>query len=199
MSSAQGKPLQVNFAKIKVEPSVESKEEPDKCSICWSEPPINAVQMDCNHVFCYLCIKSVASATGCCPLCRSEINVSFDFGEVKLVGDAKLPEGSKDGFFWFYKGRKGWWLYDADTTRELEAAFEAGKKRVERLIAGHVYVMSLKRLKQYRKDDELKTRQICREKLDLNDILGLAGMRNERLLDCLRQRQQALESTDFIF
>lgn len=76
-------------------------------------------------------------------------------------------------------------MYDADTNSELEKAFRNGIKRIEKLIAGEVYVLSLRRLTQYRKDDRSRARKICRETLKLRSILGLAGLRDMKLLERL--------------
>lgn len=181
--------------RVKQEPKAE-QESPDKCAICWTDPPTNAIRLDCGHIFCFLCIKSVAIATKRCALCRAEIEKDFDFGEFDLVGKAKLPAGSEDGYFWFYEGRTGWWLYDADTSRDIEEAYKNGKKRIDKLISGHVYVINLHSLRQYQKSDQSRSRFICRETLDLENILGVAGIRNKTILERMklcRQRQHEAE------
>lgn len=132
-----------------------------------------------------MCIKSEASRTQKCALCRADIDVDLDFGHLDVVGNIQLPCCSEDGYFWFYEGKTGWWMYDADTNSELEKAFRNGIKRIEKLIAGEVYVLSLRRLTQYRKDDRSRARKICRETLKLRSILGLAGLRDMKLLERL--------------
>ena len=205
------KKKRIKLAKIKVEPQeVHVKVEPEevfvkkepqeayvktnseRCTICWNEPPVNAIRLECNHVFCFLCIKSVASATGRCALCRAEIDQDFEVGEFDLVGEAKFPAGSNDGYFWFYEGKRGWWLYDADTNKELEEAYQNGGKRIEKLIAGQVYVITLRNLSQYQKSDSSRSRKICRHTLDLDNILGLAGIRNDKLSEAIRRRRRAV-------
>lgn len=186
--------FRINLAKIKVEPireepvEVKAETKEDICSVCWCEPPVNAVRLECNHIFCFLCIKSVALATGRCALCRSEINADFEHGHLDVEGEAKLPSPSDDGYFWFYEGKTGWWLYDAETNRELEQAYENEDKLIEKLIAGQVYVISLRKLKQYQKSDRSRTRKICRDTLELENILGIAGLRDRKLLEQLRRQ-----------
>lgn len=124
----------------------------------------------------------MASRTQKCALCRTHIDVDLDFGHLDVVGNIQLPCASEDGYFWFYRSKTGWWMYDADTNSELEQAFRDGVKRIEKLIAGEVYVVSLSRLTQYRKDDKSRARKICRETLKLHGILGLAGLRDKKLL-----------------
>lgn len=167
----------------------------DRCSICWNEPPVNAIRLDCNHLFCFLCIKSVAAATGRCALCRAEIDKDFDFGEFELVGEPKLPTGGPNGMYWFYEGKTGWWLYDADTNKELEEAHQNGMKQIERLISGQIYVINLVMSKQYQKSEPSRSRKICRRKLDLDNILGMAGIRDKNLVKSMRRRQQTEASS----
>lgn len=139
---------------------------------------MNAIRLNCGHIFCYLCIKGVAETTGVCALCRAEIDIEFNYRSHEILGAARLPS-SRDGYYWFYEGYQGWWLYDADTTREIEQAYQRGDAYIEKLVAGSVYTIDLQNMIQQRKDGEGRKRKICREKLSLNNILGLSGLRGE--------------------
>lgn len=173
----------------------DSSRQSDRCSICWIDPPTNAVKVDCNHIFCFLCIKSAASFTKKCPLCRADITTDFDVGQFELVGTVKLPNPNRDGTFWFYGGRKGWWMYDADTSSELENARQMGWKKVQRLIAGQVYVMNIAKGKQYQKGLKERSRSICCSRLDQLDgsILGLAGLRDQATLSEIKMLKRRME------
>ena len=128
--------------------SAEQTGEPlPMCSICHNDPPVNGVRLKCGHVFCYLCIKSVSEITGACALCRAEIGLEFNFQEHEILGTIKLPS-SNNGHYWFYEGYRGWWLYDADTNRILEAAHQAGQRSVEIFIAGGYYDVDLVYMRQ---------------------------------------------------
>lgn len=170
-------------------------ELPTKCSICHNEPPINAVQLDCNHIFCFLCIKSASEITGLCPLCRAEIGIEFNFQEHEILGTARVPTSS-DGYYWFYEGFKGWWLYDAETNQKIEEAHSeyktGGPTTVERFIAGFIYTIDFQSMNQKRKEGDGRERKICRATLELENILGMAGLKGkdiEELLDMMRTAQ----------
>ena len=103
---------------------------------------------------------------------------------------------SSSGHYWFYEGFCGWWLYDADTNYDLEKASEQNEAQVEKLLAGHVYVLNLIEMTQYRKYDESRKRKICRATLELNNILGIAGLRSRNIDDYLEMMKFA-ESKSF--
>jgi len=158
------------------------------CSICYNQPPINAIKLDCGHIFCYLCIKSASETTGTCALCRVEIGVEFNFQEHPIVGVAQVPY-SANGHYWFYEGYKGWWLYDAETNREIEEAYQRQQQEIEKFIAGYIYVIDIRNLIQRRKGGDGRSRKICRATLDLENINGMAGLRGhdfEELLGIMR-------------
>lgn len=152
---------------------------PLMCSICHSEPPINAVQINCGHIFCFLCIKSVSETTGCCALCRTEIGVEFNFKDHQILGLAQVPFPDSQNKFWFYEGFRGWWLYDAETNREISEACSNNQTHIERFISGSMYVIDIENMNQYRKDGEGRTRKICHATLELNNILGMAGLKGQ--------------------
>lgn len=167
----------------------EEAEIPQICSVCHNEPPTNPIKLNCGHIFCFLCVKSVFETTGICALCRAAINVDFDRQEHHVLGTIQVPS-SRSGYFWFYEGYRGWWLYDPDTNRDIELAHEQNEPRIEKLIAGHVYVIDLQAMKQFRKHgDENRSRKICRATLGLENIIGMGGLRGrefERMLDMMR-------------
>jgi len=161
------------------------------CSICHNDPPINAIQLDCGHVFCFLCIKSASETTGVCALCRVEIGIEFNFQEHPILGVAQVPHSS-DGHYWFYEGFRGWWLYDAETNREIEEAFQRHQRTMEKFIAGYVYVIDIQNLNQKRKDGEGRCRRICRATLDLENIIGMAGIRGSDFEELLSMMKSAI-------
>lgn len=164
---------------------------PPMCSICYQEPPVNAIQLGCGHIFCYLCIKGAAETTGCCALCRHEIGVEFNFQDQRIIDVAHLPT-STDGYYWFFEGYQGWWLYDAETNREIEQAYKTNEKRVEKMIVGSVYIIDLENNTQQRKDGLGRLRKICRKTLELNNIKGMAGIKGQdfdSILDMMKTNE----------
>lgn len=162
---------------------MEDQAQPDQqvpsiCSICHGEPPTNPVKLECNHIFCFMCIKSASEVTGLCPLCRTEIGILFNFKEHEVLGPIRTPHSSS-GYYWFYEGYRGWWLYDADTNRDLESAFLRGEPKLEKFLAGCVYVIDMRNMTQQRQDGDGRARKICRATLDLENILGIGGLKNK--------------------
>lgn len=148
------------------------------CSICRCEPT-NAVKIDCGHVFCYMCIKSATETIGTCALCRQEVSLDFNFKRHQVIGPTKIPS-SNNGYYWFYQGYKGWWLFDADTHKELEKAYQENLDSIPKQLAGHMYIINFRTMTQQRESGDGKARKIIRATLgDLDDnILGMAGLRS---------------------
>lgn len=166
---------------------------PTMCSICHSEPPVNAIQLNCGHIFCFLCIKSVSEAIGVCALCRAEIGIEFNFREHPILGVARVPT-SINGHYWYYEGYRGWWLYDADTNRHIEDAYQRGESTLERFIAGSTYIIDVVNLVQQRKDQDGRPRKICRATLELENILGMAGLKGRDFSEMLEMMKSAAQS-----
>lgn len=166
---------------------------PNICSIC-HYPPINAVQLNCGHIFCYLCIKSASQTTGTCALCRREIGIEFNYQDHEILSAARIPSSS-NGYYWFYEGFRGWWLYDAETNDIIEEAYkrfrEGGPSRLERFIAGSVYVIDMLNMTQQRQDGEGRSRKVCRETLELENILGMAGLKGRDFAEILNLMRSA--------
>ena len=167
------------------------------CSIC-HDRLVNGVPVpNCGHVFCWLCIKSACETTGVCPLCRKEIGYEFNFQEHRILGTVKLPAASRDGFYWFYEGYQGWWLYDSDTNHDIESAYQRGESVIERYIAGSVYTIDLENMTQQRKDEpEGRQRKVCRATLNMENILGMAGLKGKDFTDALEMMRFANPSND---
>uniref|UniRef100_A0A6G1SHS2 E3 ubiquitin-protein ligase n=1 Tax=Aceria tosichella TaxID=561515 RepID=A0A6G1SHS2_9ACAR len=175
---------------------IDQQEQPlPMCAICHSDPPVNAIRLNCGHVFCYLCIKNASETTCACALCRREIGNEFNFQEHEILGTVKAPT-SRDGHYWFYEGFRGWWLYDPETNNELEEAYRRGATRMEKFIAGSDYVIDLTQMLQVRKQVDVndipgRPRRICRAKLDLNNILGMAGLKGKDFEDMLQMMRES--------
>lgn len=166
------------------------------CSICRIDPPINAVRLDCGHIFCFLCIKSASETTGTCALCRAEISLEFNFRQHEVIGALQVPTASDDGFYWFYEGFRGWWLYDRDTNRAIEKAYRDGSPSLERFLAGTNYVIDLRNMCQKAADGYGKVRKVLRSTLELDNILGLSGLKSQDInssIDMMRTADRDYE------
>lgn len=174
--------------RIKIESVEEQSDEHvngGQCSICWTQPPENAIRLKCGHIFCFLCIKGVAENTKRCAYCRTEVDINFKYEPVEVIGNMKLPIPSADGTLWIYEGKKGWWFYDAETNNELEQAYQRGVYGIEKVISGKIYVIIFSRNIQYDKNDPRKTRRIFRTVPD-DSIQGVAGIRDQKMLDAIK-------------
>ena len=144
------------------------------------QPLSYPVKLPCGHVFCYLCVKgfSAVRAVRRCALCRCDIPVEY-VRKPALVDEVRVEESPllDDGCWWFYEGKSnGWWKYDERTAREIEKAFEGRKKSVEVQIVGHIYVVDFEVMAQYRKNEIGRNRKIKRDKLNLRETKGVAGL-----------------------
>lgn len=148
-----------------------------ECPVCL-QSCIYPVQLPCRHIFCFLCVKGVASRSKRCALCRQQIPPDF-FCRPNLVrrDDLEQPVTFDDGYSWFYEGVNGWWQYDDRTSRELEAHHKAGHSSCELLIAGYVYIIDLTNMVQSRRNDRTKKRRVKRDLLNLTGRKGVAGLK----------------------
>lgn len=163
------------------------KREPDTplaCPVCLSWPK-NPIKIDCGHVYCFLCAKSIVETSGRCALCRAEMDLDFDQRKHQILGQLSVPQ-SDSGHYWFYEGRNGWWLYDAETHEQLEKAFELEQPTVERVLAGNVYVIDIKNMRQFQKHEQSRCRKICRETLSEVRILGVCGLRGPHVDEAVK-------------
>lgn len=87
-----------------------------------------------------------------------------------------VPEVNND-FFWFYEGFNGWWLYDKETSSQIEQHYQNSQLIFELLIAGAIYTIDLERMIQFRKDFPNKIRKLKRDRLQLDQSTkGIAGI-----------------------
>ncbi|KAK3091170.1 hypothetical protein FSP39_017682 [Pinctada imbricata] len=148
-----------------------------ECSVCL-QPCIHPVQLECRHIFCFLCVKGAAHRSKRCALCRSEISAEF-FANPKLLRFEDLEQTMKfdNQYQWFYQGGNGWWQYDDRTSQEIEARHKNGEKVFELLIAGFLYIIDLENMIQVRRNDRSRKRKIRRDLISLPGVKGVAGLK----------------------
>ncbi|TRY54480.1 hypothetical protein DNTS_009198 [Danionella cerebrum] len=152
-----------------------------ECPICL-QMCVHPVRLPCHHVFCFLCVKGASWHSKRCALCRGEVPEDFlerptllSPEELKASATGGCGAGT-GGHAWYYEGRNGWWQYDERTSRELESAFNEGKKSTEMLIAGFLYVADLENMVQYRRNEHGRRRKMKRDVVDIPKK-GVAGLR----------------------
>ncbi|XP_059172237.1 E3 ubiquitin-protein ligase rnf146-like [Physella acuta] len=160
-----------------IQPDGTGEENILECPVCL-QSCIYPVQLPCRHIFCFLCVKGVASRSKRCALCRQQIPPDF-FCRPNLIrrDDLEQPVTFDDGYSWFYEGVNGWWQYDDRTSRELEVYHKAGHTSCELLIAGYVYLIDLTNMVQSRRNDRTKKRRIKRDLINLAGRKGVAGLK----------------------
>ncbi|XP_060077387.1 E3 ubiquitin-protein ligase rnf146-like [Ylistrum balloti] len=148
-----------------------------ECSVCL-QPSIHPVQLPCQHIFCFLCVKGAAHRSKRCALCRQEIVPEF-FQKPKLIRQQDLEKTITfdEKYQWFYEGRNGWWQYDDRTSQELEIKHKNGDKLFELLIAGFLYVIDLENMVQFRRNDRTRKRNIKRDESNIEGVKGVAGLK----------------------
>lgn len=152
-----------------------------ECAICL-QTCVHPVRLPCRHIFCFLCVKGASWHSKRCALCRQEVPEDF-LERPTLLSPEELKASATGGrgtgaggHAWYYEGRNGWWQYDERTSRELEDAFNKGKKNAEMLIAGFLYVADLENMVQYRRNEHGRRRRMKRDVVDIPKK-GVAGLR----------------------
>ncbi|XP_046327542.2 E3 ubiquitin-protein ligase rnf146-like [Haliotis rufescens] len=158
------------------EDDAEDGDDPD-CPVCL-QTCIHPVQLPCSHIFCFLCVKGVASRSKRCALCRQDIPSDF-FCRPNLVrkGDLQQTKVFDEEYQWFYEGQNGWWQYDDRTSCDMESHYKKGVKTFELLIAGYVYLIDLEKMIQCQRNDRTKKRRVKRDKVNLPGKKGVAGLK----------------------
>ena len=171
----------------------------EQCPVCYQKFSY-PVKLPCGHVFCYLCVKgfSATHAIRRCALCRSDIPVDY-VRKPALVENVRVDQSPllEDGCWWFYEGKSnGWWKYDERTARDIERAFQAKEKSTEVQLVGHIYVVDFEVMAQYRKNERGRNRKIKRDKLNLAETKGVAGLYCKRQNSETRSEESLGSSVD---
>ncbi len=91
------------------------------CCVCLEEITL-PITTDCNHHFCFLCLKSLIESSNhpVCPLCRSPLDIDLNHLQV----DENLVNDATESYQWQYHGKNyGWWDYDERSNKEIEEAY----------------------------------------------------------------------------
>lgn len=96
-------------------------EEPSlpECAVCL-QTCVYPARLPCSHIFCFLCLKGIASQSRRCAMCRQDI--PQDYLEHPDLVQLPLPSTDKannkdsvnsldEGYHWFYEGRNGMFPY----------------------------------------------------------------------------------------
>lgn len=98
---------------------------------------------NCSHKFCFLCVKGIRSspASKTCAFCRQPFSLEEVVRNLTFV-----PEEVSE-VKWHYSGKtNGWWEYDDRASKEIEAAFQKGEKKLVIHIAGFTYEVDFEKM-----------------------------------------------------
>jgi len=64
-----------NSSASQVSTDVQSPETLD-CAVCL-QSCVHPVQLECGHIFCFLCVKGVSLKSKRCPMCRRDFPIDY--------------------------------------------------------------------------------------------------------------------------
>lgn len=146
------------------------------CTICCN-PAILEVQLSCDHVACYLCIKKIINeGSNRCNVCNKKFK--------KNILDQEIdPDDNPQNVAWYYKSVKNdtWWLFDPVSNDTLESMYDKfinepnyDMKNHHLNISGIKYFYDFTNMLQISEFD--KKRKIKREiNSKTSEALGIAG------------------------
>lgn len=104
-----------------------------ECPICLDNLDF-PFTLDCNHSFCYLCIKNqilYSNKNNTCPLCRTELTNNdiykiFDFKKIKENYKIKSESYKTSDIIWGYsnKDNSAIWQYSFENSHDIEQAWQ---------------------------------------------------------------------------
>lgn len=151
-----------------------------ECPICYDKLILPYVS-ECNHTFCYMCLKIAYIHDARCPMCRADL--PREVYEEAYVTE-KSSDWAEDSIVWLYSGRsEGWWRYDPITNQNIESGYNCHLRNpVERSIMVKIlnrdYVIDYLEMTQRPSGDSGVSRKIKRLEGDIEEtIKGIAGLR----------------------
>jgi len=176
------------------ESSMDSIPDVDKCIICQDDMH-NPIKLECNHSFCFSCIKGAMIQSGTeCPLCRHK--PSKGYKDMIFKSPEKLCQGITEAsvinntYVWIYSGKNcGWWYFEPKISEELDVLYDLhskGKLTVDNnlvTICGYIFTFDFSSMEQSNKTNGA-VRHIKRLSKDelvefkkANQIKGVCGIK----------------------
>lgn len=154
------------------------------CSICLNHYDIPVV-LDCNHTFCFLCIKEVNLHGMTCPLCRN--NITIDLGNVfKDLRDKLQALVGKDVWLYASVSGDGWWMYNLEMNQNIENAYQQSQNAnnahnaftCQIRVAARTYDIDFTQQKQHFQNKERRIQRVTfdMDKIKEINIKGMAGV-----------------------
>ena len=143
-----------------------------ECCICLDKIKLS-ITLQCQHKFCYLCLKAAFDVNEKCPLCRRDISQ-------EIIDNATLEtKVDTDQIRWMYSGRNnGWWYYEPSISDTIEKGYQKfldDESNLEVDIMGRVYIIDYDEMVQTYKNYSRKIQR----KTDQESVVvkGIAGMK----------------------
>jgi|SaaInlStandDraft_4_1057021.scaffolds.fasta_scaffold11884_3 hypothetical protein len=94
----------------------------DKCNICDKNDSMS-VTLDCNHTFCFLCLKTNIKKQSECPSCKKKININLQNTTINDINySLKITNN-----IWLYCSiyQNDWWMYDSNVSNSIETSYKS--------------------------------------------------------------------------
>lgn len=164
--------------------AVTINEETEECCVCY-EPYSNPVVLPCDHIICYLCIKTTLQfGNDKCPLCKCIVPKDYLENAKAKIGTESFIEGKVR---WMYAGRNGgWWYYDKVHSQEIEENYRKIRNWDEEdgplpysfklTILSQSYTINLMNDTQTNDSNGAVRKIKCEKTAYLNQSKGIAGL-----------------------
>lgn len=170
----------------------EERDYNKSCSVCWCQFEIPC-QLECTHIFCFLCIKGSRFK---CPVCRTPFLKNYLTHPI-LVKPISPP--AKDSLVWFYSGEVShclfWWFYDTATNKILEEAWLKQIRQVNFTLSGHKFSVDFESMTQCNlRSPEFTIRHIKRDfgSAQARGIAGVYFQENRKSENKIKKRKLEL-------
>lgn len=127
-------------------------------------------------------IRSSPQASKACAMCRAPFSIDQLEQSLEIEKKSLETQQQSSEVQWLYEGKSGFWIYDENSTSELENAYNQKKNDIVITIAGFAYCVDFQKMIQFPAFHPERIRKIKRTeqfKLDENEfkIKGIAGLR----------------------
>lgn len=95
----------------------------ESCLLCNSNPRVKIV-LECDHTYCFLCIKTYSLMDDKCPECNKRFNIESYH---PIINDLNISDqiDTNIDYIWVYESNhpNKWWCYDKVTNTKIEEIY----------------------------------------------------------------------------
>ncbi len=163
------------------------------CVIC-ENPPTLSIDLPCEHVACFLCLKGVVfDKKTKCPTCNKKYNDEVLLQMVDVDDMDKIniqPVEQIDRVNWLYSllDKDSWWMFDPKTNIIVEDLYQEYLMDIDYNLVDHPVEISNKKYyydfyKNLQISDDNKKRRIDRKiNLEYDSVKGIAGIKYKDII-----------------